>query len=177
MRNARAGCPASRGFRDAGAGAIDPVRGSQTFRRVHPIFLLVPRSLHRYYGAGDLHFITCSCFERQPFLASARYRDLFLTVLEAGRRRYRVVVLGYVVMPGAPGLAGSVSSPTTCFTFCPGTSFTLFLFTLEGRGASAPPRWRAGSVSPVRGSRSGSNTPAPVSRSVPAAPIPPVEPH
>ncbi len=30
----------------------------------------------------------------------ARYRDLFLTVLEAGRRRYRVVVLGYVVMPG-----------------------------------------------------------------------------
>ncbi len=59
----------------------------------------MPRSLHRYYGAGDLHFITCSCFERQPFLASARYRDLFLTVLEAVRRRYRVVVLGYVVMP------------------------------------------------------------------------------
>ncbi len=59
----------------------------------------MPRSLHRYYGAGDLHFITCSCFERQPFLASARYRDLFLTVLEAEHRRYRVVVLGYVVMP------------------------------------------------------------------------------
>ena len=59
----------------------------------------MPRSLHRYYGAGDLHFITCSCFQRQPFLASARYRDLFLTVLEAVRRRYRVVVLGYVVMP------------------------------------------------------------------------------
>ena len=54
----------------------------------------VPRFLHRYYGSGDLHFITCSCFQRQPFLAAVRHRDLFLKVLEAVRHRYRVVVLG-----------------------------------------------------------------------------------
>ena len=55
--------------------------------------------LNRYYGAGDCHFITCSCYQRQPLLGTATRRDLFLAVLEQVRRRYRVVVLGYVAMP------------------------------------------------------------------------------
>src|SRR5439155_25337834 len=59
----------------------------------------VTRLLKRYYGAGDLHFITCSCYKRQPVLGSFRSRDLFLRVLEDVRRRYRFVVAGYVVMP------------------------------------------------------------------------------
>ena len=59
----------------------------------------MPWGLHRYYGAGDLHFITCSCYQRQPLLGRARRRHLFLTVLERVRRRYRFVVVGYVVMP------------------------------------------------------------------------------
>ena len=53
----------------------------------------------RFYGAGDLHFITCSCYRRQPLLGTPRRRDLFLTVLEQVRRRYQFVVAGYVVMP------------------------------------------------------------------------------
>jgi putative transposase len=53
----------------------------------------------RFYGAGDLHFITCSCYRRQPLLGTPRRRDLFLTVLEQVRRRYQFVVVGYVVMP------------------------------------------------------------------------------
>jgi putative transposase len=53
----------------------------------------------RFYGAGDLHFITCSCYRRQPLLGTPRRRDLFLTVLERVRRRYQFVVVGYVVMP------------------------------------------------------------------------------
>src|ERR1017187_9169473 len=57
------------------------------------------RKLKRYYGAGDLHFITCSCYRRQPWLGTARRGDLFLTVLEQVRRRYPFVVVGYVVMP------------------------------------------------------------------------------
>src|SRR5205807_1619406 len=52
-----------------------------------------------YYGSGHLHFITCSCYQRQPSLGTARRRDLFLTVLENVRRRYQFVVVGYVVMP------------------------------------------------------------------------------
>jgi putative transposase len=59
----------------------------------------VPKLLQRCYGAGDLHFITCSCYQRQPGLGTASRRDLFLTVLERVRRRYRFVVIGYVVMP------------------------------------------------------------------------------
>ena len=59
----------------------------------------MPWNLTPYYGNGDLHFITCSCYRRQPLLGSARRRDLFLTVLEQVRQRYQFVVLGYVVMP------------------------------------------------------------------------------
>jgi putative transposase len=59
----------------------------------------MPRNLHRFYGSGDLHFLTFSCYQRRPLLDTARCRDLFLQVLEAIRRRYRFVVLGYVVMP------------------------------------------------------------------------------
>jgi len=55
--------------------------------------------LQRYAGAGDFHFITCSCYRRQPLLGTARRRNLFLTVLEQVRLRYRLVVAGYVVMP------------------------------------------------------------------------------
>lgn len=59
----------------------------------------MPKGLKRYYGAGDLHFITCSCYRRQPLLGSAKRRDLFLRVFEQVRRRYQFVVVGYVVMP------------------------------------------------------------------------------
>ena len=59
----------------------------------------MPRRLRRYYGAGYSHFITTSCYQRRPLLASPRNRDLFVRVLEQVRRRYRFVVVGYVVMP------------------------------------------------------------------------------
>jgi len=59
----------------------------------------VPNKLHRYYGAGYLHFITTSCYQRLPLLAYAQNRDLLLRVLEGVRRRYHFVVVGYVVMP------------------------------------------------------------------------------
>ncbi len=53
----------------------------------------------RYYGSNDLHFITCSCYHRQCWLASPQRRDLFLAVFEEVRQRYGFVVVGYVVMP------------------------------------------------------------------------------
>ena len=59
----------------------------------------MPTVLHRTYGAHHLHFITCSCYQRLPFLRTARSRDRFLSILEQTRGRYRFVVLGYVVMP------------------------------------------------------------------------------
>jgi putative transposase len=41
----------------------------------------------RYYGNDHLHFITCSCYHRQHWLASRRRRDLLLKVLEQVRQR------------------------------------------------------------------------------------------
>ncbi len=59
----------------------------------------MPRGLHRFYGADHLHFITCSCYRRLALLRTARSRDCLLSVLEQTRKRYRFVVVGYVVMP------------------------------------------------------------------------------
>jgi len=57
------------------------------------------KGLERWYGGHDLHFITCSCYQRRPELGSDERRDLFLRVLEHARLKYRFVILGYVVMP------------------------------------------------------------------------------
>jgi putative transposase len=59
----------------------------------------VTKGLERWYGGHDLHFITCSCYQRRPELATCERRDLFLRVLERARQRYRFVMIGYVVMP------------------------------------------------------------------------------
>ncbi len=59
----------------------------------------MPKGLRRYYGSGDLHFITCSCYQRRPWLDTDERRDLFLTILAEVRAEHRFVVLGYVVMP------------------------------------------------------------------------------
>jgi putative transposase len=76
----------------------------------------MPWSLKRYHHSGRLHYITFSCYRRQPFLGSAEARDLFEIALEQARVQYQVLVTGYVVMPehvhllmSEPG-AGELSS-------------------------------------------------------------------
>ena len=59
----------------------------------------MPMRLKRYYNLKHLHFITCSCYHRLPFLNTAAARDVFLTILEETRLKYCFVVVGYVVMP------------------------------------------------------------------------------
>src|SRR5262249_25379038 len=55
--------------------------------------------LRRYYGFGDLHFITASCYQRRPLLGSAPARDEFVGVLDEIRMRHGFLLIGYVVMP------------------------------------------------------------------------------
>jgi len=50
--------------------------------------------LRRFHTTGQRHFIACSCYGRQPFLASARRRDYFLKILEEVRQKYDFVVWG-----------------------------------------------------------------------------------
>jgi putative transposase len=59
----------------------------------------MPKNLKRYYGRGDLHFLTFSCYRRLPLLGSARARNLFLRVLGKIRERCKFRLVGYVVMP------------------------------------------------------------------------------
>jgi putative transposase len=57
------------------------------------------QGLVRYQQTGDLHFVTFSCYRRQPFLDTDSARSLFEDALERTRRRYGFFVSGYVVMP------------------------------------------------------------------------------
>jgi putative transposase len=59
----------------------------------------MPTGLKRYYGAGHLHYITCSCDPGKRCLGTDGHRDLFLKILEEVRNEHRFVVLGNVVMP------------------------------------------------------------------------------
>jgi putative transposase len=57
------------------------------------------QGLHRYQQAGDLHFLTFSCYHRLPYFNHLGSRSLFESALERIRRRNQFVVIGYVVMP------------------------------------------------------------------------------
>jgi len=59
----------------------------------------MPKNLKRYYGRGDLHFVTFSCYRRLPLLRTIRARNLFVQALGAIRERYKFLLPGYVVMP------------------------------------------------------------------------------
>jgi putative transposase len=68
--------------------------------------------LKRLYGRNDLHFITFSCYQRKPFLASARARNLFVKILGQVRTRYRFKLVGFVLMPEHVHLL--LSEPPAC---------------------------------------------------------------
>ena len=72
--------------------------------------LLMPKGLKRYYGRGDLHFLTFSCYRRLPLLKTMRARNLFVHALAKIRERYKFLLVGYVVMPNHVHLLISESS-------------------------------------------------------------------
>lgn len=59
----------------------------------------MPKNLAPHYGNRHLHFLTFSCYHRQPFLATNRAFSLFTETLEAIRARHQFLVVGYVLMP------------------------------------------------------------------------------
>lgn len=48
---------------------------------------------------GQSHFLTFSCYHRQPILARIEMQESFLQALETLRVRFAFYVFGYVVMP------------------------------------------------------------------------------
>jgi putative transposase len=59
----------------------------------------MPATLNRYYGSGELHFITCTCYHRLPLLFSPHSRTVFVNILGEVRDRLAFRLFGYVVMP------------------------------------------------------------------------------
>ena len=59
----------------------------------------MPWSLVRYHESKQTHFITFSCFDRQPLLTNDQARKTFERALERVRCVYRLQVYGYVIMP------------------------------------------------------------------------------
>ena len=59
----------------------------------------MPSQLKRYYGKGDLHFVTFSCYRRLPLLGTKHARNLFVHELEKVRNEMGFRLIGYVVMP------------------------------------------------------------------------------
>ncbi len=55
--------------------------------------------LRRHQHEGHDHFITVSCHNRKPFLASDEAKQTFLHHLERVRERHGLQVFGYVLMP------------------------------------------------------------------------------
>jgi putative transposase len=56
-------------------------------------------ALRRFYGSGDLHFVTFSCYRRRPYLGTVRARNRFVKLLDEVRSRHGFALYGYVLMP------------------------------------------------------------------------------
>jgi REP-associated tyrosine transposase len=63
------------------------------------VFFAMRNPLQRFYGRGDLHFVTFSCYRRRPYLGTQRARNCFVKILDQARSRFGFLLIGYVVMP------------------------------------------------------------------------------
>ena len=59
----------------------------------------MPWSLQRFQETGDPHFVTFSCYRRQPFLRDGAGCASFEGTLERVRVWYSLTIHGYVIMP------------------------------------------------------------------------------
>jgi putative transposase len=59
----------------------------------------MPRGLHRYQQTKNFHFITFSCYRRQPFLITDQAKDITQQILEQTRKQQQLCIAAYVLMP------------------------------------------------------------------------------
>jgi putative transposase len=59
----------------------------------------MPSGLKRFQQAESLHFITFSCFGRQPLLEAPESKDTVETIIEQLRARHQARIYAYVLMP------------------------------------------------------------------------------
>jgi putative transposase len=59
----------------------------------------MPTGLKRFQQSHNSHFLTFTCYRRRPNFSSPDAYNLFVDALERMRRRFSMLVYGYVVMP------------------------------------------------------------------------------
>ncbi len=59
----------------------------------------MPSHLRRYDEPGDIHFWTISCYRRLGFFHHDATKQVVIEALDMLRRKFRVCLVGYVVMP------------------------------------------------------------------------------
>jgi putative transposase len=59
----------------------------------------MPTSLKRYQQTGNFHFITFSCYHRQPLLETDTTKNILQIILEQTRKQQRLCIAAYVIMP------------------------------------------------------------------------------
>jgi REP-associated tyrosine transposase len=59
----------------------------------------MPTGLKRYQQTGNFHFITFSCYHRQPFLQTDTPKNIIQIILEQTRKQQGLCIAAYVIMP------------------------------------------------------------------------------
>src|SRR5438046_5770361 len=59
----------------------------------------MPTGLKRFQQTNQLHFITFSCYKRQPFLHTEEAKDTVQQILEQTRKQQGLRIAAYVLMP------------------------------------------------------------------------------
>lgn len=77
----------------------------------------MPTGLKRFQQTKNFHFITFSCYRRQPFLATEHAKDTLHPILEQVRRQQGLCIAAYVFMPEHIHLLTDEPSTGTLATF------------------------------------------------------------
>jgi putative transposase len=77
----------------------------------------MPTGLKRFQQTEHSHFITFSCYKRQPFLHSPQSKDTVEQILEQTRKQQSLCIAGYVLMPEHVHLLTDEPAKDTLATF------------------------------------------------------------
>jgi putative transposase len=77
----------------------------------------MPKGLKRYQKTGNFHFITFSCYRRQPLLQADTAKNIIQIILEQTREQQSLCIAAYVIMPEHIHLLTNEPATGTVATF------------------------------------------------------------
>ena len=77
----------------------------------------MPTGLKRFQQTRQFHFITFSCYKRQPFLHTAAAKDTVQQILEQTRKQQDLRIAAYVLMPEHVHILTNEPAKNTLDTF------------------------------------------------------------